>query len=252
MPNPVLRVHAAALQRAALAAVDPRAAVRRHVRRDGSRLGIVDRWYDLDAFDRVFVVGGGKATAPLVSAVADILGDRLTAGVGVTKYGHIGGIDSRSSGVPPARNRVRIIEAGHPIPDENSVGGARAIIDMVDQATERDLVICLISGGGSALLTLPVPGLKLPEVQSMTNALLRSGATIQELNTVRKHWSQIKGGNLARAAAPAAVVRTPCTFNTSGASAAAGRAHSVESRRSAVAWMRMGFCLVDKESRPPL
>ena len=74
MPNPVLRVHAAALQRAALAAVDPRAAVRRHVRRDGSRLRIVDRWYDLDAFDRVFVVGGGKATVPMLSAVADILG----------------------------------------------------------------------------------------------------------------------------------------------------------------------------------
>ena len=92
------------------------------------------------------------------------------------------------------------------MPDQNSVRGARAIVDMVSRATERDMVVCLISGGGSALLTLPVPGLGLAEVQSTTDAMLRSGATIGELNTVRKHWSQIKGGNLARLAAPATVI----------------------------------------------
>jgi hydroxypyruvate reductase len=92
------------------------------------------------------------------------------------------------------------------VPDENSVRGAQAIADLAGQATERDLVLCLISGGGSALLTLPVPGLTLADLQTLTDVLLRSGATIQEMNTVRKHWSRIKGGNLARLVAPATLV----------------------------------------------
>jgi hydroxypyruvate reductase len=99
-----------------------------------------------------------------------------------------------------------VIEAGHPVPDENSVRGARAVADLAERATERDLVICLISGGGSALLTLPAPDLPLAESQSLTDALLRCGATINEVNTVRKHCSGIKGGNLARLAAPARAI----------------------------------------------
>lgn len=206
MPYSELRAHARALQQAALTAVDPGAAVKRHLQRRGSRLSIAGHRYDLDAYDRVFVVGGGKATVPLVFAVAAILGERLTSGVGVTKYGHASGVRGIRSGDSSALARVEIIEAGHPVPDQNSVRGARAIVNLVNRATERDLVVCLISGGGSALLTLPVPGLGLTELQSTTEAMLRSGATIQELNTVRKHWSQIKGGSLARVAAPATVV----------------------------------------------
>ncbi len=189
-----LRLAAAELQRVALAAVDPAAAVHRHIHRQGDMLIVAGRRYDLSDYERAFLIGGGKAAVPMAAAVAEILDDRLAEGVVVTKYGHTGGWSA---------SRVRVIEAGHPVPDENSVRGARAVADLADEATERDLVTCLISGGGSALLTLPVTGLPLAEFQSLTDALLRSGATINEINTVRKHLSEIKGGNLARLVAPA-------------------------------------------------
>jgi hydroxypyruvate reductase len=186
------------LQRAALAAVEPAAAIRRHVRREGDVLIVADRHYDLGNCERIFVIGGGKAAAPMAVTTAEILGDRLTQGVVVTKYGHT----ISKSQIP----NLQILEAGHPTPDENSVRGAQAVVDCAAQATERDLVICLISGGGSALLTLPVPDLTLADLQALTDALLRSGATINEMNTVRKHCSRIKGGNLARLVAPALLI----------------------------------------------
>jgi len=201
MPELDLRVAAAELQQAALAAVEPGAAVRRHVRREGDTpvLRVADRRYDLSDYEHVFVVGGGKAAVPMTAAIADVLGGRLTGGIVVTKYGH-------TRGWPVSGFRFQVIEAGHPVPDENSIRGAQAVADCVAHATERDLVLCLISGGGSALLTLPVPGLDLADLQALTGALLRSGATIHEVNTVRKHCSRIKGGNLARLAAPATLV----------------------------------------------
>ena len=206
MPAQDLRVAANELQRAALAAVDPEAAVHRHVHRERNMLFVANRRYDLHDHRHVFVLGGGKAAVPMTTAIADILGEYLTQGVAVTKYGH-GQIKSKSQ-IPNRQSPIPIelIEAGHPVPDENSVRGAQALADLAGQATAHDLVICLISGGGSALLTLPAPGLHLADLQALTNALLRSGATINELNTVRKHWSRIKGGQLARLAAPATLV----------------------------------------------
>nr|HID12564.1 glycerate kinase [Anaerolineae bacterium] len=201
MPAHDLGAVATELQQAALAAVEPAAAVRRYVCREGDALIVTDRRYDLRDYERVFVVGGGKAAVPMAAAIADILGDRLTAGVVVTKYGHAVG-----TRLARAQSPIELIEAGHPVPDENSVRGAQAVASLARQATDRDLVVCLISGGGSALLTLPVPGLNLADLQALTDALLRSGATVQELNTVRKHWSRIKGGHLARLAAPATLV----------------------------------------------
>jgi hydroxypyruvate reductase len=192
-----LQAAATKLQQAALAAVEPAAAVRWHVRREGDVLLIADRRYDLSDYERVFVGGGGKAAVSMAAAIAEILGERLTEGVVVTKYEH-----ARGRSIPG----IQVIEAGHPVPDENSVHGAQAVADLVGRATERDLVICLISGGGSALLTLPVPGLTLADLQSLTDALLRCGATINEVNTVRKHCSGIKGGNLARLTAPAQMI----------------------------------------------
>jgi glycerate 2-kinase len=196
VPEQDLRAIATELQQAALAAVEPAAAVRRHVRREGDTLIVAGRRYDLSGYERVFVIGGGKAAVPMASAVADILGERLTEGVLVTKYGHA------RYPVPG----IQILEAGHPVPDQNAVRGAQALVDLARRAGERDLVICLISGGGSALLTLPVPGLTLADLQALTDALLHVGATINEMNTVRKHWSRIKGGNLARLVAPATLV----------------------------------------------
>ena len=183
--------------RASLAAVEPGAAVRRYVQRDGSRLSIAGQTYDLGAVDRTWVVGGGKASTAMAGALASLLGEHLTGGLVVTRYRHADpGIDT---------GPIEIAEAGHPLPDAAGVAATRRMADLLGQATARDLVLVILSGGASALLTLPTEGLTLPELVLVTEHLLRSGATISELNTVRKHLSQIKGGGLARLAAPAPV-----------------------------------------------
>jgi hydroxypyruvate reductase len=181
-----------AVQRAALAAVDPGAAVRRQVRRQGNLLTVAGRAYDLSAIERIWVVGGGKAATAMAAALYAILGQRLAGGLVVTKVGHTG---TRDTGP------VQIVEAGHPLPDQAGVDGAQRLAALLAQATQRDLVLVVISGGGSALLTLPAEGLSLADLQETTDLLLRSGATIVELNAVRKHLSQIKGGGLVRLAA---------------------------------------------------
>jgi hydroxypyruvate reductase len=187
-----------AVQQAALAAVEPGAAVRRHVQRQGERLTIGGRAYDLGIVERIWLVGGGKAATAMAAALYAILGDRLTGGLVVTRYGHR----------DPALDTgpVEVIEAGHPLPDEAGVAGTQRMAELLGSATGRDLVLAVVSGGGSALLTLPAAGLALVSLQVTTDLLLRSGATIVEMNTVRKHLSQVKGGGLARLAGPATVV----------------------------------------------
>jgi hydroxypyruvate reductase len=135
----------------------------------------------------------------MAAAVASILGERLTDGVVVIKHGHV--LDD-----PAAAGPIEMVEAGHPVPDQAGLRGARHIADVLHDTTERDLVLCLISGGGSALMTLPTPGVSLADLQALTQVLLGCGATINEINTVRKHISQLKGGQLARLASPATVV----------------------------------------------
>ena len=180
---------------AALRAVDPARAVAEHLRREGDALWVADRRYDLAAFRHVYVVGAGKAGAPMAQAAEEILGDRIRAGALNVKYGY----------TLPTR-RVTLHEAGHPIPDEAGLAGARRIGALLEGAGEDDLVLCLISGGGSALMTLPAEPLTLGEMQALTDALLRAGATINEMNTLRKHLETMKGGGLARLAHPARVV----------------------------------------------
>ena len=187
-----------AVQSAALNAVDPGRAIRRHLHREGDVLLVAGRRYDLAQFEQIWVAGGGKAAAPMVAALAELLGDRLTGGVAVTKYGHTG------SGRETAP--VTLVEAGHPVPDEAGLAATRQLAELVTHAGPRDLIICPLSGGGSALLALPAPGIALSDLQTVTDQLLRSGATINELNAVRKHLSQIKGGGLARMAVPATVI----------------------------------------------
>jgi hydroxypyruvate reductase len=176
---------------AALQAVDPESAIKRHVTLSGRSLKIGSRNYALDRFDKVFVVGAGKATAPMARALEQILGDRIADGVIVVKDGHAVPLD-----------RVRIHEAGHPVPDDRGVKGTAEILSLVESASENDFVICLISGGGSALLVAPAQGLTLEDKQSTTRHLLACGATIHEINTVRKHLSRVKGGWLAKLASP--------------------------------------------------
>jgi hydroxypyruvate reductase len=186
-----------AVQSAALAAVEPGAAIRRHVQRQGDLLRVGERTYDLARVERVWIVGGGKAATAMVAALYAILGDRLAGGTVVTKYGHI---DADLDTGP-----VHVAEAGHPLPDGAGVAGTRGMADLLGQITGRDLVLAVISGGGSALLTLPASGIQLADLQDITDLLLHCGATIVELNAVRKHLSQIKGGGLARLAGQAPV-----------------------------------------------
>lgn len=184
---------------AALAAVDPAQAIKRNVRLEGDNLRIGQRSYDLSSYERIFVVGGGKAGSPMVAAIEEILGERITAGLVNVKHGYLLAEAARI-------RRVEIVEAGHPTPDEAGRRGAERMVEMLSGLTEKDLVICLISGGGSALMTLPQPTISLADAQALTGALLRCGATINEINAVRKHTSRIKGGQLARLIHPAQVV----------------------------------------------
>lgn len=143
---------------------------------------------------RTIVIGAGKAAASMAKAVEDAWQGPLS-GLVVTRYGH--GMPCRF---------VEVVEASHPVPDEAGQRAASRMLEMVGGLTQDDLVLCLISGGGSALLSLPAEGLTLADKQAINRALLRSGATISEMNTVRKHLSRIKGGQLALACAPARVV----------------------------------------------
>ena len=186
-----LRKAAGEIFQAALDAANPQTAVHRHVRREGERLLAGGAVYDLSR-GRVVVVGAGKACAAMAAAVEEVLGDRIRDGVVVVKDGY----------ALPLR-RIRVTQAGHPVPDARGVEGTSAILGLLNETGPEDLVIVLISGGGSALLPAPVHETTLAEKQAMTRALLACGATIEEINAVRKHCSRIKGGQMARALFPA-------------------------------------------------
>lgn len=190
-----LRADAMRIYHAALEAADPRAAVLNKLTRDGDALRISSGVeYDLSR-GRIVVVGAGKAGAPMAQAIEEVLGDKTQVGVVTVKYGYTAMCE-----------KIKLHEAGHPLPDENGLLATRAIVDSLHGLNEDDLVICLISGGGSALLELPVEGVTLDDLRSLTGAVLRSGATINEMNVLRKHLSQVKGGGLARLAQPAQVL----------------------------------------------
>ncbi|MEK6726756.1 MAG: glycerate kinase [Deltaproteobacteria bacterium] len=179
----------------ALRAVDPCNAVKKAIRILDHKL-IADRLaYELHEFRKIVVVGAGKGTAPMAQAVEDILGNRIDDGVIIVKYGHTRPL-----------NRIREIEASHPLPDEAGVKGTEEIIEILKEVDEKTLVICLLSGGGSALLVSPAEGISLKDKQITTDLLLKSGASIDELNAVRKHLSRVKGGKLASIAYPATVI----------------------------------------------
>lgn len=191
----VMREDADRIFKAGLAAADPSAIIQRSCRIDDDHLFIGDHRFDLKTVHRIIVVGAGKATAVMAKAVEAILSDRIATGIISVKYGHTQEL-----------KHIDTIEAGHPVPDRNGVDASRRIMDLATAARARDLIICLMSGGGSALLPLPAEDVTLTDKQETTNLLLACGATIHEINAVRKHLSSIKGGRLAQAAAPARIV----------------------------------------------
>ncbi len=193
-----------AIFKAGLAAADPVEAVRRHVVRRGRKLRLGDYCCDLAKVRNIFVVGAGKASARMAGALEEILGDRIAGGwINVKSRRNHGG--QAAAAEKPLR-RIHVHEAGHPIPDEAGLRGAREIVKILASAGEGDLVLLCLSGGGSALMPLPAEGVSLADKQAATQALLACGAEIREINTVRKHLSQLKGGRFAQAAQPAEVV----------------------------------------------
>lgn len=176
--------------RAALQASTPGAAVRQQAQ------PLRTRYHD-GGFQRLLIVGFGKAAPAMASALVESLDDLVDAGLIVTKYGHA---------ALPLPAKIKVFEAGHPVPDNQGLQATGEILRLVRAADARTLIVTLISGGGSALLVAPQEGISLADKQQTTGLLLKAGADIGELNTVRKHLSRIKGGRLAEAAYPAKVV----------------------------------------------
>jgi glycerate 2-kinase len=204
----------AEIMAAALQAVDPAHAVRANLRREGDTIVVGERRYT--GIERVVVVGGGKAGVPMAQATCEIIGERVGAGLIVTKEGHLGDKETRRQGDEETNSEkesllvsrspgLLVLEAGHPVPDARGAAAAERMAGLLAGLNPNDLVLALISGGGSALLTWPAPGLSLDDLRALTTALLRCGASIGEINTLRKHCTRLFGGQLARLAAPAQV-----------------------------------------------
>jgi glycerate 2-kinase len=195
-----MRFEADEIFRSSLEAVDPYQAVKRfvHVEKDLLVVGIDDKHrveLDLTKYNRISLVGAGKAAAPMARAIEELLGGRLHTGMINVKYGF-----TEELAV------TEVVEAGHPLPDQRGVEGTKKIINFLKSAGEKDLIFSLISGGGSALLPQPAGEITLAEKQEITRRLLACGASIDEINAVRKHISLSKGGQMARAAFPATIV----------------------------------------------
>lgn len=181
---------------ASLKAADPRNIIKSKVTLKDNTLKIGQYIFDLNKFRHIHVVGGGKASRKMAEALESIITDRISSGIVNIPY---------DSG-PSKTCRIKFQKASHPIPDDAGMKGAKEMLDLVSQAGENELILCLISGGGSSLMPIPRGEITLNDKQQATDALLKSGATINEINTVRKHISNFKGGWLAKKAYPATIV----------------------------------------------
>ncbi len=191
-----LRLDALSIFHAALRAAGAGNAVRRHLLCSDTHLQAGDLPLPLASFDRIHVLGVGKASVEMANAMEDVLGERLTDGLVVTKHGHH----------TTCLQRLRVVETGHPIPDDAGLRAAAEVVRLVSGMGARDLLLVALSGGASSLLPAPAPGITLADKGRTTDLLLRCGASIGEINTVRKHLSTLKGGQLAKLAAPATVL----------------------------------------------
>lgn len=189
------REKAEAIFTAGIRSVLPSVLIPGKVKIENDCLTIPDKTFSLDEYRNIYVIGAGKATALMAAEIGKILGDRLTGGHIITKYGHSCPLD-----------KIVTTEAGHPVPDDNGFKGTEAILRIAENAGKDDLVLCLISGGGSALLADHPEGSSPDEMMRLNSLLVNSGASISEINAVRKHLSRVKGGQLARAVFPATLV----------------------------------------------
>jgi glycerate 2-kinase len=192
MDSHKLREDALAIFQAGVAAAEPMRAILSHLSMSGDILLAGQHRLKLNPDGRVFVVGTGKAVGPMAAAMEKILRKRLSEGVVVAKYGH-----------GTFLQKIRLLEAGHPLPDSSGFAASKEIIRILKKTQEKDLIVCLISGGGSALLPCPPEDVPLEEKMAVTRLLIGCGATIREINAVRKHLSRLKGGGMARMAYPA-------------------------------------------------
>jgi len=184
---------------AALAAVDPAVVLQQSLQRDGNILVVQGQKINLDDFENVYLLAIGKAGIPMTVAAADLIADRLTGGLVLST--------SIGSGIPERfHERIRLYRGGHPIPNQDSLMSAGEILSYYSNMNKEDLVIILISGGGSALFTSPAPGISLTDIQQANQVFLDHGLDIQEINTIRKHISQVKGGHLAELLHPAKTI----------------------------------------------
>ena len=191
--NKVARILAASL-----AAVEPGSLVRGVMQRENNLLTIDGITFDLNNYEQTILIGIGKASVPMSAAAAKILGENLTSGIILTKK-----IPKKSRDL---KHKVITIAGGHPVPDQGSIKGAQEILNLTENLTEKDLVLVLLSGGGSSLLTSPASGISLEDLQRTNQVLLGCGADIIDINIIRKHISAVKGGQLAKAIFPARLV----------------------------------------------
>lgn len=183
------------IYKAAIAEVEPENLIKKSISIHDNKLIVQDKKYDLDSFDNIYLVSIGKAAPFMAKSILEILGDRVKEGIIIC-----------SPQDRITQKKITCIPASHPLPEEASFRAAQNILGLAKRMEERDLLFFLVSGGGSAQVTLPAGGISLEEKKLVTYKLLRAGADIKELNTVRKHLSRIKGGWLARAAFPAEVI----------------------------------------------
>jgi len=188
-----LRKSAREIWEAALHAANPETCINANLHVSGNTLSIGGKTLEISG--KLIVIGTGKAASRMAQVIEEKLGPKISAGLVVTKYGH---------GLP--LRFIRQVEAGHPIPDAAGVSAVAEMRELLKGLKPEDIVLCLLSGGGSALWPSPAPGITLEQKQEVTSVLLRAGATILELNAVRKHLSALKGGQLASWAAPAHMI----------------------------------------------
>jgi len=193
MKPEILRKHADDILDTALHSVDPYHLIKEQIRREGDTLILPDNiTIDMKKYQRLIVIGAGKGAAPMARAVEELLGDFLSEGSVIVKYDHLDNV-----------KKIKLLEAGHPVPDDNTIKSTNEMLEKIRDITATDCVLVLLTGGGSALMESLPDNISLSDMQELSRVLLGCSATIHDINCIRKHISKVKGGQLARLISPA-------------------------------------------------